>query len=161
MSYTKRQFVTAAFEEIGLASSAFQLESEDLQFALRRLDALIAEWNGRGIKIGYPMPTSPELSDLDTETNVPDSANEAIICALAIRIGPSFGKVISRETKTTAIRGYNTLLSRAAMPPEMNFTSRLPYGAGNKPRQNGGRQFFPNTNNSDKSDAFENLEFID
>ena len=40
MGWTKRQFVTQAFEEIGLASYVFDLTPEQLQSALRRLDAM-------------------------------------------------------------------------------------------------------------------------
>jgi hypothetical protein len=67
VSYTKRQFITAAFEEIGLASYVFDLQPQDLQTALRRLDAMMAEWNGKGLRLAYPIPLSPEDSDLDTE----------------------------------------------------------------------------------------------
>lgn len=161
MSYTKRQFVLAAFEEIGKASHVFDLQPEDLQSALKRLDAMIAEWQGKGIKLGYPMPTSPELSDLDTETNVPDSANETIITSLAVRLAPSFGKTVPRETKTVARQGYNTLLAKAAVPPKMNFPMTLPVGAGNRSRLGDRSKYFNRVNNEDKSDDFENLEFID
>ena len=161
MSYTKRQFVLAAFEEIGKASHVFDLQPEDLQSALKRLDAMIAKWQGQGIKLGYPMPTSPELSDLDTETNAPDSANETIITSLAIRLAPSFGKTVTRETKTTAKQGYDILLAKAAVPPKMNFPMTLPVGAGNRSRLGDRSKYFNRVNNEDKSDDFENLEFID
>ncbi len=74
MSYTKGQFVDAAFEEIGLGS-AFDLQPDQLQTALRRLDGMMAMWNGKGIRIGYPLSSSPEDSKLETETQVQDSAN--------------------------------------------------------------------------------------
>mgnify|MGYP000518919073 CR=1 FL=1 len=45
MSYTKRQFVIAAFEEIGLASYTFDITDDELSSACRRLDAMMAEWN--------------------------------------------------------------------------------------------------------------------
>ena len=102
MGYKKRQFISAAFEEIGLASYVFDLQPEQLDSALRRLDAMIADWNAKGIRLGYPLPSSPQDSDLDEETNVPDSAYEAIICSLAIRLAPSYGKQVMAETKTTA-----------------------------------------------------------
>jgi hypothetical protein len=54
MGYTKRQFISAAFEEIGLASYVFDLQPEQLQSALRRLDAMMADWNAKGIRLGYP-----------------------------------------------------------------------------------------------------------
>ncbi len=116
MGYSKRQFVAAAFEEIGLASYVFDLQPEQLQSALRRLDAMIADWNGKGIRLGYPLPGSPQYSDLDEPSEVPDSANEAIITNLAIRIAPGYGKVVMPETKAVAKDSYNTLLQRATAP---------------------------------------------
>jgi len=132
MGYTKRQFVSAALEEIGLASYVFDLGPEQLDNALRRLDAMIADWNGKGIRLGYPLPSSPQDSDLDEETNVPDSAYEAIICSLAIRLAPSFGKQVMIETKTTAKQGYDILLQRATFPLEQQLPATMPSGAGNK-----------------------------
>jgi len=133
MGYSKRQFVAAAFEEIGLASYVFDLQPEQLQSALRRLDAMIAEWNAKGIRLGYPIPGSPQFSDLDEPSEVPDSANEAIITNLALKVAPGFGRTPMADTKITAKAAYNTLLSRAAMPMEQQFPNTLPAGAGNKP----------------------------
>lgn len=133
MGYSKRQFVAAAFEEIGLASYVFDLQPEQLQSALRRLDAMMADWNGKGIRLGYPLPGSPQDSDLDEPSEVPDSANEAIITNLAIRTAPGYGKVVMPETKAVAKDSYNTLLQRATMPPEQQLPATMPAGAGNKP----------------------------
>ncbi len=133
MGYTKRQFVTSAFEEIGLADYVFDLQPEQLEAALRRLDSMIAEWNAEGIRLGYAMPSSPQDSDLDTETNVPDSAWEAIITNLAIRIAPGYGKAVSPDTKVSAKGAYNVLLQRATFPLEKQFPETMPIGQGNKP----------------------------
>jgi hypothetical protein len=104
-----------------------------LQSALRRLDAMMADWNAKGIRLGYPLPSSPQDSSLDEETLVPDSAYEAIICSLGIRLAPSFGKQVMIETKTTAKQGYDILLQRATFPLEKQLPSTTPSGAGNKP----------------------------
>ena len=133
MGYSKRQFVAAAFEEIGLASYVFDLQPEQLQSALRRLDAMMADWNGKGIRLGYPLPGSPQYSDLDEPSEVPDSANEAIITNLAIRIAPGYGKVVMPQTMVAARNAYQTLLSRATMPFEQQLPGTMPAGAGNKP----------------------------
>lgn len=133
MGYTKRQFVEAAFEEIGMANYVFDLQPEQMQSALRRLDAMIAEWNALGIRLGYPLPTSPQQSELDDQTNVPDMAWEAIINNLALRIAPGFGKEVRPETKATAKNAYNTLLQRSAFPLEQQLPQTTPQGAGNKP----------------------------
>jgi hypothetical protein len=133
MGYSKRQFISAAFDEIGLASYAFDLQPEQFEAALKRLDAMMADWNGKGIRLGYPLPSSPQYSDLDAQSEVPDSAFESIICNLAIRIAPSYGKQVMPQTQIAAKSAYQTLLSRATMPLEMQLPGSMPSGAGNKP----------------------------
>lgn len=128
---TKRQLIEAAHAELGLADYVFDLPSEQLQLALRRLDAMMADWNGMGLRLGYAIPGSVEGGDLDTEAGVPDRAWEAIVTNLAIRLAPSFGKQVAAETKATAERGLNMLLGKV-LPPEMSL-GRIPAGAGNKP----------------------------
>lgn len=131
MSYTKRQLVEAAMAEIGLASYAFDLMPEQRELALRRLDSMMAEWNTRGLRLGYPVPDNPADSDIDVDSNIPDAAWEAVITNLALRMAPSYGKQVNVETKITARHALNTILSRASMPPEMKLPS-MPSGAGNK-----------------------------
>ena len=133
MGYSKRQFVSAAFEEIGMAEYVFDLQPEQLQSALNRLDAMMAEWNAKGLRLGYSMPSSPQDSDLDEPTFVPDSAWEAIITNLAIRIAPGYGKAVAADTRLTAKTAYNTLLQRAAFPLEQQLPETMPIGQGNKP----------------------------
>jgi hypothetical protein len=133
LSYTKRQFVEEAFAELGMANYTFDLQPQQLDTALRRLDTMMATWNAKGIRLGYPLPSSPQDSDLDTETQVPDSANEAIVTNLAIRLAPQYGKQVQIDTRTTAKLGYDTLLARATFPLEQQFPRTLPLGAGQKP----------------------------
>ena len=133
MGYSKRQFITAALEEIGLASYVFDLQPEQIDTARRRLDAMMADWNAKGIRLGYPIPSSPQDGDLDEQTNVPDSAYEAIICSLGIRLAPSYGKQVMGETIVVAKQGYDMLLQRATFPLEQQLPNTMPSGAGNKP----------------------------
>jgi hypothetical protein len=133
MSWTKRQYVEKAFEEIGYASYAFDLQPEQLQAALRRLDSMMAVWNSKSIKLGYPLPDSPSGSDLDQDTHVPDRANEAVYTNLAVRIASLVGKVVPQETKSIAKSAYTALLAQAATPREIQLPRTMPAGAGNKP----------------------------
>lgn len=133
MSWTKREIVTNAFEEVGLASYAFDLQPEQLQAGLRRLDNMMATWNSRGLRIGYPLVNSPASSSLDDDTNVTDEAIEAIALNLAVRIAPMLGKTVSPDTKASARSAYMALLSRRSTVPEMlNDANAIPAGAGNK-----------------------------
>lgn len=133
MSWTKRQFVEAAFEEVGYASYNFDLQPEQLQSGLVALDAMLARWNAMGIRIGYPLPSTPTSSDLDQITGVPDSANEAIYTNLAVRIGPRLGKAIPLELKQAAEDALAPLLNKAAFPMEQQLPATTPIGAGGKP----------------------------
>lgn len=133
MSWTKRQFVEQAFEEIGYASYAYDLEPEQLQAAMRRLDSMMATWNGRGIYLGYSLPSDPSTGDLDDDSGVPDLANEAVYLNLALRIAPIVGKQVPMETKASAKSAYGEMLIHMVKPNEMQLPTTMPAGAGNKP----------------------------
>ena len=133
MGWTKRQFIVQAFEEIGLASYVFDLTPEQLQAALRRLDSMMSSWNAQGIRLSYPIPSSPQDSDIDQETDVPDSAWEAVYTNLGVRLAPGYGKTVSVDTKAVARNTYNILLQRASAPLEQQLPGTMPAGSGNKP----------------------------
>lgn len=138
MGWTKRDFVLQGFREAGLASYVFRLTADQLQNALFQLDAMMAAWNAIGIRCGYPIPSSPGNSDLDEETNVQDSAVQTIYKNLAIEIAPGFGKTVSPQTMTSALSGYNALITNVLTNnmPQMQLPETMPAGAGNKPWRN-------------------------
>lgn len=143
MSWTKRQFIAEAYAEIGLADYVYDLDPRQLESAMRRMDSMIAAWNAKGIRISYPIPSSPENSDLDAETNVPDSANQAIFIGLAIQLASGFGKTVSEISKQNFRDAYQGLLIAASKPSEMQYPSTLPLGAGNKNWSVEDEEFFP------------------
>lgn len=132
MGWTKRQLILQAFEAIGLASHTFDLSAEQEQSALRQLDSMMATWNGRGLRLGYPIPSTAGGSRLAEDSEVPDRANEAIYLNLAIRLASGVGRQVSIELKESAKQAYDALLSRSAMPSEMQLPSGVPAGAGHK-----------------------------
>lgn len=136
MGWSKGQFVKQAFEEIGLASYVFDLQPAQLESARCKLDSMMASWNAKGVRLGYPIPSSPDEGDLDEQTSVPDAAIEAIYTNLAVRLAPSFGKSASPDLKVVAKMSYDTLLARTAVPPEQQMPASMPSGAGNKPWRN-------------------------
>ena len=133
MGWSKRQYLEQAFVEIGLAGYLFDITPDEFNYALRQLDSMMAAWNAKGIRLGWPMPSSPQNSDLDDATEITDAANEAIYCGLAVRIAPTFGKNLTQSTAFLAKQAYDQLLSIAAQPMERQFPHTMPAGAGNKP----------------------------
>lgn len=131
MSWTKRELITQAYEEIGLGGD-YNIDAEQYQSGLRKLDLLMATWNNRGIRLGYPLHSSPSTSDIDSDSGIPDGALEAVYLNLAIRIAPTIGRQIGRETKVAARAAYQGVIAKSTQPKEMQITD-LPAGAGHKP----------------------------
>lgn len=143
MGWTKEQFVRQAYAELALADYDFDLQPEEVQDGLRRLDSMMATWNGKGIRLAYPVSPNPDDIDGDQDSNVPDAAREAVYSNLAIRLAPGKGKQLSQDTRNTAKEGYDMLISRAAMPNQIQFPQTMPRGSGNKPWRNINDQFMP------------------
>jgi hypothetical protein len=135
---TKQQLIEDAYGEMGLASYTFDLEPEEMQTALRRMDAMWATWEAAGIRQGYNFPGG--LSD---DSGLPDVANEPTFCELAIRLAPGKGKQINPDTKRNARDGLAALYAIAAMPMEQQRPSTMPRGAGNKTWRGPCGTFYP------------------
>lgn len=132
MAWTKREFIVAALEEIGL-TSAYDLAADELAASLKRLDNMMATWNANGLRLGYPLPDTPADSDIDDNTNVPDRANEAIVTNLAVRLAPMYGKTVSQDTKVSASQAYRVVANYAVAPlPRAMPNDAVPAGAGAK-----------------------------
>lgn len=135
MSYTKSELVHAALNEIGISDYDYDIGPEQTESALQSLDRMMGSWNGRGIRLGYPLPSSAKNSELEDDSNIPDSAWEATVTNLALRLAPSYGKTVSIDTRIIAKSSLNTLWSISAKPTAMQLNT-LPKGAGYKAIQN-------------------------
>ena len=132
MSWTKDEIITAAMTELGIADYEFDISVGEKQTALRRLDMMMAEWGTRGLRLSYPLSSS---STLDEESNIPDLALEAVVTNLAIRLAPSYGKVLPLDTKVIARKTLTTLYGKYNNPPQVQFP-QMPKGAGYKGTDN-------------------------
>lgn len=159
MSWTKREIVVQAFEEIGYASYIYDAMPEQLDSVLRSLNSMLASWNAIGIRIGYPIASNPNDDDLNQDSQITDSAIEAVYTNLAIRIAPRFGKTIPQELRQTAKSTYDNLLTKLAMPPGMQFPNTLPSGAGNKPWRSPYRVFLDTPTDPLLADNSDQIEF--
>lgn len=136
MNVKKRNLVERGFRALGLRKSRFPITPEMYQDALEDMDGMMALWNSaNGVRIGYPLPGTPDASDLDDECNIPDVALEAIADNLALRIAPGIGKTPSKEVTDAARTGLSALMGWCASNsiPEIQLTRQTPRGAGNKP----------------------------
>lgn len=142
MAWSKRQFVNSAYEEIGYADYNFDIQPEQMDKAVRKLDSMMGQWDIRGVRVGYPLVGDPEEISIDIEFEVPLFATDAIIYNLAVLLAPSVGKIASPETKKAAKEALVTLSGQTIDMPTKQFPRRLPLGAGNKRFARNTRQTF-------------------
>jgi hypothetical protein len=133
---TKRSLIEQAAGEFGIASS-FDLSPEELQDGLVRLDRIAAQWDGQGIRVGYNFGAG-----IEGEAGIPDTAEQAFVLELAVRWAPSFGKIISQDTRVAAKQAWGALYTARGIRPQMARNPALPLGAGNL-SQVLTRQYFP------------------
>jgi hypothetical protein len=132
MSWTKGELVSEAYNELGLQGYIFNVGPDERETALKRLDTMMATWNGKGIRLGYPLPSTANGSSLEQDSAIPDWSIEAVYLNLAVRLSAGFGKQIPPTTASTAKDAYNVVLQQLAMPPEQRMPSTMPKGAGNR-----------------------------
>ena len=142
--WTKDQLISKAFSELALAGYVYDLSPEVREDALQTLDAMMAEWFGVGIALGYLLPATPDDSNIDDLSGIPDTANQAVYMNLAAALAAGRGKTLTARTLLTAKRGYDRLLGAAARAAarQVPMPNTMPLGAGNKPWR-GGLRFFP------------------
>lgn len=134
MGWTKRDLVGEAFGELALAGYDFDLQPEELQWGLRRMDTMMASWLADSIDVGYNFGTSPSDTDLDQDSGLQLFAVEAVYLHLAIRLAAGKGKAVNGSTKATAKAAYDSLISRLAseqVQPQQ-VRANTPRGSGSK-----------------------------
>jgi hypothetical protein len=143
VGWSKRAIVVQSFEEAGLAAVVFDLEPEQLDSALRKLDTFAAELVGQGIRTSYALSADPEGSDLDDDSGLPATDVSAYYLNLSLRIGPAFGKTIQPDTRNAAKAALDGLIKRSVVVGCVPYSSTLPRGTGNRRLGGRSRLFYP------------------
>jgi hypothetical protein len=129
----KRALIEMAFEEIGLAGYEFDPTSEEYASALRRLDAIMAEWRTSSLDLGYNAPAVVGDSDLDDPSGIPDDAVRPVFLTLAFDVCPPLGKSMSVESKARYASSMDLLRTRYAPKIERRLPRTMPIGMGHRP----------------------------
>jgi hypothetical protein len=132
-SVAKRALIEMAFEEIGLAGYEFDPTSEEYASALRRLDAIMAEWRTSSLDLGYNAPAVVGDSDLDDPSGIPDDAVRPVFLTLAFDVCPPLGKSMSVESKARYASSMDLLRTRYAPKIERRLPRTTPIGMGHRP----------------------------
>lgn len=138
--------VEDAFEEIGVKTAEVDLTGDELQSGIRRCNDMLLQWDDLGIIVGYN-----EVLNGDDVVNVERSAEGAVKYNLAIRLAPSYQKLITPALAAIASGTLDVLMASNTDLSNIAYPDTLPLGSGNQCANNDiNRRFFPNN----KTDNF-------
>lgn len=129
---TKRAVVEMAYEECSLAGYEFNQTPEELFTGLRRLDALMREWEPT-LPLGYNFPASFGGGDLAEPVGIPDQALDVAAKYLALRISPVMGKDMNPAAVYALSAGMAALRAQSQFSPRVSLPGSTVRGMGNRP----------------------------
>ena len=125
----KRDIIELAFDDCGMAGYEFDRTPEEQGMALRKLNAMMAEWPWSNL--GYAQP-SYGAGQVEGPSGIPDFAISAVAQYLALRIAPGMGASISSETRASMAHSRATLFGQIATIPDMALPGNTPRGQGER-----------------------------
>lgn len=135
-----REVVQDAFEEIGVKTAEVPLTDDELQSGIRRCNDMLTEWDDIGIIVGYnPVLNGDDIIEVDR------NAVAAIKYNLAIRLAPSFQKIVGNALAALASGTLDVLMASNTDISNIAYPDTLPLGSGNQCSSNDtDRRFFLN-----------------
>jgi hypothetical protein len=104
MTVTVYQMVYDSLLEIGVVRAGQTLSPEHLSLGIRKLNAMLAEWEEDGIELGY-YPQTVQT----TNVPVPAAAENAVMLNLAVAQSGAYGVTVTPATVLGAKNGYERL----------------------------------------------------
>lgn len=143
---TMREVVEDAMEDITVKKAEVALTDDELQSGIRRLNDMLAQWNELGIIVGYnPVTNGDDVLELEP------AATAAVKAKLAIKLAPSYSKVVTPALVENAREAMEMLETANSHIGEIAYPDTLPIGSGNQcPSTSTYQRFF----NSNKPDNF-------
>jgi hypothetical protein len=123
----KRQIIELAFGEAGSAGYEFGRTAEEVNDALLRLNAMMAEYPFS--TLAYEQPTYG-VGNPDEASGIPIQYLNVVASKLALRISPAMGATMSPEAKANLAMAMSQLNAAAASIPTMPMGNNVPRGSG-------------------------------
>lgn len=130
----KRNLLEMAFENCGSAGYEFERTPEEINSALRKLNAMMFEWPWN--LLGYYQPDYG-AGVMDDMSGVPNDAQAAVSQTLALRIAPTMGASMPPEALAEMARSRAIIEANYSVIPTQYMGDDTIVGAGNR------RRFYP------------------
>ena len=123
---TVLQIVDGAAEKIGVKEAESALESADFQIIVSEMNDLLTEWSDIGLT-----PAFKEVTETTDIVDIDRNAVSAVKNALAIRIAPSFERVVTQALALNARETLARLETSVVFIGKVAYPDTLPTGSGN------------------------------
>jgi hypothetical protein len=153
MATTKSDIVASALNKLAVTGFDYEIDPEELKSGVTTLEYLMADWDARGIKIGYNFAADPETANISDPCGLPDIAFRAVTYQLAIDLADTYGKQVTQSIAASANSGMTSLLSAVQYQPQVQYPNRMPRGSGNTLRWNRWNRFYRKTDTLDADNA--------
>lgn len=137
---SKADLINGAYSRLRISGITVQPTPDDISIALDRLEGMMAEWDVRNMSPGYAFEDQPNVN---TESNIPLWAKNAVEASLAIHLCDDFGKPVPPALAAIASSGAANVAARTAVLQQTAYPSRMPRGSGASYRFNRFRRYFP------------------
>lgn len=132
----KGEYIQAAYQQIQVSGITSNPTPQEDQTALIRLNSMLLDWEGKGVKLGWNIGSD----DPSSESGLPDWAFEAVITNLALKLLPIYGKMASKEQREDASDSYQSITLSCI--ENVEYPDTMPVGAGNQRYGYSSRRFF-------------------
>jgi len=133
---TYQNIIYGAMELSGVKSGTEPVSTAEIANAIPRLNDLITEVEGQGIRLSYQISDGV---DLTLEHGIPDWAWSWIKGELAIRLSTSYSIAPNEVAAKMASDGRAAAIERIVEVPEVDFPETMPIGS---TRYNSTKEFF-------------------
>jgi len=137
MATLKSDLIRQSLAKLAITGYDYDIDPEEVDTALIELETMMTEWDGQGIRVSFTLAVSPEEALASQPAGSYDWARNAIVCNLAVRLAPNYGKQVPPELALNAAQSMSRILTATPVLPEVQYTARMPRGSGNTLR---GRQ---------------------
>lgn len=124
---TALQIVNGAAEKLGVKTAESPLEAADAQSILDEMNDLLQEWADIGLT-----PQFGEITDLTSTVAIDRNAVSAAKNNLALRIAPTFQRIVSQALASMADTSLRALETSSVYIGEIALPDTLPVGSGNE-----------------------------
>lgn len=129
MSITKGELVIRALKMLGVVDSITSPDPAEIADGLETLDAMVAEWENHGIRLGYQLTSDGVPVDPGDESGLADKHVMGVAANLAVNMAPLIGREAQPTIRSRAKLFYEGLLSVELIQRQSD--PMMPTGTGN------------------------------